>query len=1053
MSENEFQGGTPFSDTDLTSPRRDESRRINRIPVRLAVSQKGRSAPLGITRDLSLQGIFIETREPFDLGAVLPLSIEIDPRTPLVVRAEVVRKTPEGMGLRLRDLTKDASRRLRHWVIDHTSVAGSRRQVEQLLEASARVEPIRNPERIRGLMGEIKASGAIATLIPPERIARDYARLMAVDRDGLVFSSEGMSSLSAGEDIYALLTLQFVSYSFALHVQSVGGSVLRCAMPDLVVFSERRIHGRLKAPQGSIIRWPNPWQKGADVELPLVDMSDDGLSFRAPMGALFTPGSPLDGAAVVVDGRAQALTVAEVRNLVRMDDADGAWLRVGVALGAARLGRERGIAVRVRAKTPIGRLLERCKNAFSVVLHRGRERLGVGVSSSSRRVMVRSGGLPIVGILDRTNEDDDCISAPLVIVIPGFGGRKEQLSFLAGTIVEGFQRQNADIAVLRIDGTNNLGESGKDPDCQADGLACMHFTVSGIVQDTLAALAWAKNNPFVDPTNIVIVSASVASIGVRHVMTMPEAGDVSLWFSYMGAADAVDLVKNASGNIDFHSYFMRGEKVGVITLNGVLNDGDHFWRDLHAHGIGYLESGRAEMAKVQADVVWLRGKHDAFVNPRQVEALMRVPASGRREIIDVDGGHIPRTGEEAITQFIRVTQRIWRKLHGNDMPSFAPSVGKLAVKAESEWKQTRRAVITDRAEWWRNYLIDGGFDIMEYLPEYVQILDTHARLTLTSFPPGYPINDPPLVLELGAGTGNLTRRLWERGARVIATDLVRAALSVTRSKLGADAEARFRSEVVDLEGSPLLAVKRLTRGDLPNALTLADRVPSVQRSMLLQILEHDGDDLHGLLVGNDIDVDAFTRRTKLAAAPARLLKDLNTIAKFVRGRMAPEVARSSLGVLPPSLLDGSLGLPFPDGSVDAVTMSFVLSYLTHPEDTLAEAWRVLRPGGVMVVSSVVQDSDSSRMYLDLVNRLEQLPESELPVGADPVKTRTLLANVARRFLDHAAELYRLEEEGLFRFYSPEALTAAVARRGFVNISIDWGFGTPPQAIVVTCQKP
>ncbi len=108
-------------------------------PVRLAVSQKGRSAPLGRTRDVSLQGMFIETREPFDVGAVLPLSVKLDARRPLSVRAEVVRKTHDGMGLRFRDLDKETNKRLRRWVVDHTSVAGSRRQIEQLIEESARM--------------------------------------------------------------------------------------------------------------------------------------------------------------------------------------------------------------------------------------------------------------------------------------------------------------------------------------------------------------------------------------------------------------------------------------------------------------------------------------------------------------------------------------------------------------------------------------------------------------------------------------------------------------------------------------------------------------------------------------------------------------------------------------------------------------------------------------------------------------------------------------------------------------------------------------------------
>lgn len=1052
MSEREPHVGAEAVCQEPPVADRGENRSINRIPVRLAVSQKGRSAPLGRTRDISLHGIFIETREPFDVGAVVPLSVELDPKSPLIVRAEVVRKSADGMGLRFRELTRDASRRLRHWVIDHTSVAGSRRQVEQLMEASARIEPIRSPERIRSLMSDIRAGGSKVTLIPTARVARDHARLIGIERDNLVFAADAPSALTPKEDVYALLTLQFVSYSFSLSVRSVDGALVRCELPELVVFSERRIHGRTRAPSGAMIRWPNPWNTNELVELPLIDISEDGLSFRAPMGTLMTPGAPLDAAVVIIDGRLQPLTNAEVRNIVRVEDADGTWLRVGVALGAGRLGRERRLQGRVQAKTPIGRFFDRFKTALSVVLHRGRERLA-GSDAEARRVMVRTGALPIVGILDRTAAPDERMRAPLVIVIPGFGGRKEQLSFLAGTIIEGFTRQNADIAVLRIDGTNNLGESGKDPDCQGDGMACMHFTLSGVVQDTLAALAWAKNNPFVDPTQIVIVSASVAAIGVRHVMTKPEAGDVCLWFAYMGAADAIDLVKNASGNIDFHAYYLRGEKVGVITLNGVLNDGDHFWRDMLEHKIGYLDAGREEMARVRADVVWLRGKHDAFVDPRRVEALMRVPAPGAREMIDVDGGHIPRTGDEAIRQFIQVTRRIWRKLHDSEMPQFSPSVGRLAVKAEAEWKQTRRAVIDDRAKWWRIYLLHNGgigFDILEYLPDYVETLELHADRTIGA----RPGNDgaAPVVLELGAGTGNLTRRLLERGARVIATDLVGEALGVVREKLAHHGD-RLRTEVVDIDGSPLLAVKRFVNGDLPNAMALAERVPGVSRAMLGEILEHDGDDLHGILSGFQIDIDAFVNRARLASAPARLLRDLNIVARVAAGRQERASARQALAVLPPSLLDGSLGLPCPDASVDAVAMSFVLSYLTHPEDTLSEAWRVLRPGGVLALSSVVQDSDSSRMYLDLVTRLQNLPESELPAGSDPAETRTFLANAARRFVDHAAELYRLEEEGLFRFYSPEALVAAVARRGFVDFKLDRTFGNPPQGVIVTCRKP
>ncbi len=51
------------------------------------------------------------------------------------------------------------------------------------------------------------------------------------------------------------------------------------------------------------------------------------------------------------------------------------------------------------------------------------------------------------------------------------------------------------------------------------------------------------------------------------------------------------------------------------------------------------------------------------------------------------------------------------------------------------------------------------------------------------------------------------------------------------------------------------------------------------------------------------------------------------------------------------VLEGDAGaLPFDDGAVDAVVMLDVLEHVPEPKDVLAEAHRVLRPGGVLVMS-------------------------------------------------------------------------------------------------------
>ncbi len=47
----------------------------------------------------------------------------------------------------------------------------------------------------------------------------------------------------------------------------------------------------------------------------------------------------------------------------------------------------------------------------------------------------------------------------------------------------------------------------------------------------------------------------------------------------------------------------------------------------------------------------------------------------------------------------------------------------------------------------------------------------------------------------------------------------------------------------------------------------------------------------------------------------------------------------------PLLVGDAAELPFADGSVDAVVMAFMLFHLPRPIAGLAEAWRVLKPGG------------------------------------------------------------------------------------------------------------
>jgi SAM-dependent methyltransferase len=146
---------------------------------------------------------------------------------------------------------------------------------------------------------------------------------------------------------------------------------------------------------------------------------------------------------------------------------------------------------------------------------------------------------------------------------------------------------------------------------------------------------------------------------------------------------------------------------------------------------------------------------------------------------------------------------------------------------------------------------------------------------------------------------------------------------------------------------------------------------------------------------------------------------------------------------------GPRSLPVRRSYADAALLSLVISYVTDPLALLACTLQSLRSGGRVVVSTMKPDADISALYVEGIaelprDRVEHLFGREVSDHFEVLQ---------REFLNSAAHLLDLEQDGRFRFYPSHELCALVQAAGFVDVETTHAFGEPAQAVVVFARKP
>ncbi|MEW5977579.1 MAG: PilZ domain-containing protein [Acidobacteriota bacterium] len=1080
---------------------------------------------LGVITDLSLGGMRIKTPgaigigTPFRFDFQLPLSDASISVNSVAVNERSASSEQRGYGCRIDSIKPRDAKLVKQFVLDQLSIH-HRQLIQKVFKhlGSSTIRPFDEREKVRDLLSQACRQELLFTIVQEDKSQAVQCKLLSVGEAFLEFAcSDDYASRTFSLDRPVILgfSKDYSSYHFETLLRQVCDRSLQIEIPKLVFFSEKRARQReaVTSTESATVEIPLPYPPGAVIQRQVLDLSSNGVSFKTPAEPnVFLPGTPLRQIRILSQGRKVVDEPAEVRHISPIPDEGGrSALKVGLEFGIqgrhplhrepeirrdGRTGldrrsveRRKGERRRQGAGEQLLRNLSQITRRWAtqgLQLYRNRV-LGNPAPEPIDQVEVVTYANPrneeLVGILNTTFGSRERKTAPVVIIPPAFGRRKESTGYLALTLVENFKRLGRDVVVLRYDGIRSIGESFKDRHCRFDGKEMVNMTMGQGVEDILSTLDYVSDNPRFEPSDVILVSFSLAACMARQALVRDAGRRVNYWISAWGAPDAQEIIRNSTGGLDYIGNFQRGVSCGLAHALGHLINTDRFCADAIREGMAFLEEAKRDMARIDIPVTWMYGKFDDWINPERVRDIMNIRAGGPRELIELPTGHMPTTNEEALETYQLITRHIWRYVFLEDVEVQRPPSANAVQLRNAEWSRTPRLRVQDQARYWQDYLLgqgdrELGFDVMVEANEYQEFMAKQIELL--------DIRDGETIGDLGAGTGLFHEMLFKnvhlrralsitnkRVPRIKTIDLVEPALDKARRRVALAVRTHeinptaFEFVCADLEVSRLKPIQRFLQGEYYSVLKLKGKIEGLPNHFVDLCARDYSEFLHSVLRGKKVTgPDLRSLRRMFSDAHVECLLDLNLAARFVLQQLVPADLAGPRQLQPLSRHTGldysrltadllnfkclnfrssslEMSLPLATQEFDKILASIVLSYLFNPEESLGEFYRALKPGGSLVLSTFRPDMDISRIYMALVLKIENDPQYCPPAGM----TREAFLAAVRAFSNSAAFLLRLEEEGHFRFFSREELKILLENAGFSRVSIYESFGQPAQAYI------
>ncbi|WP_371060936.1 bifunctional demethylmenaquinone methyltransferase/2-methoxy-6-polyprenyl-1,4-benzoquinol methylase UbiE [Rhodosalinus sp. 5P4] len=153
--------------------------------------------------------------------------------------------------------------------------------------------------------------------------------------------------------------------------------------------------------------------------------------------------------------------------------------------------------------------------------------------------------------------------------------------------------------------------------------------------------------------------------------------------------------------------------------------------------------------------------------------------------------------------------------------------------------------------------------------------------------------------------------------------------------------------------------------------------------------------------------DIAFRFLRRAGAGHATVLDL-TESMLIAGRKRAEAERMADQLA--WIVGDAMALPFPDASFDVYTISFGIRNVTRPEAALAEAFRVLRPGGRLMVLEFSQIPTPALQWAYDRYSFNVIPAMGQVVAQDRASYQYLVESI-RRFPDQETFLGMIRDAG------------------------------------------